>query len=43
LAYRELDDAFGLTDQVGAAAFDDPAGGNEHPAHADRIVAAIGL
>jgi hypothetical protein len=24
LAYRELDDAFGLTDQVGAAAFDDP-------------------
>jgi hypothetical protein len=27
LAYRELDDAFDLTDQVGAAAFDDPRTG----------------
>jgi hypothetical protein len=27
LAYRELDDAFGLTYQVGAAAFDDPRTG----------------
>jgi hypothetical protein len=27
LAYRELDDAFGLTDRVGAAAFDDPPAG----------------
>ena len=27
LAYRELDDAFGLTDPVGAAAFDDPPAG----------------
>jgi hypothetical protein len=27
LAYRELDDAFGLADQVGAVAFDDPPAG----------------
>jgi hypothetical protein len=31
LAYRELDDAFGLTDQVGAAAFDDPRTGTNTP------------
>jgi hypothetical protein len=41
LAYRELDDAFGLTDQVGAAAFDDPPPGTNNEGDQGSRVAKL--